>query len=43
MEGERPGDATLILLALMQADEKLDQILSILRDDDEEAEDEADT
>jgi hypothetical protein len=43
VEGEQPGDATRILVLLLDAHDKLDEILSILRDDEEEAEDETDT
>jgi hypothetical protein len=37
-----PSDATIIIDLLLRADEKLDAILTLLRDDDEEAEDESD-
>jgi hypothetical protein len=37
-----PSDASLIMDSMMSAHEKLDAILTILRDDEEEAEDETD-
>jgi hypothetical protein len=37
-----PSDASLVIDSLMRAHEKLDDILTTLRDDEEEAEDETD-
>jgi hypothetical protein len=37
-----PRDSTLIMMSLARVEEKVDEILAILRDDEEEAEDEAD-
>jgi hypothetical protein len=36
------SDGTIIIDLVMKANDKLDEILAILRDDEEEAEDEAD-
>jgi hypothetical protein len=37
-----PSDGTIIIDLVLKANEKLDEILAILRDDEEEAEDETD-